>query len=77
MRFFPTSRSCGVLVLLVLMGVSACGQKGPLRLPPEAPKPNTGLATSKTVVSVSVADVSAIVSPSAVVSSTSKPDANE
>ena len=33
-----------VLVVFVLtlagLGLSACGQKGPLRLPPEAPKPN-------------------------------------
>jgi len=61
----------------VLIGISACGQKGPLRLPPEAPKPNTRLVTSKTVVSVSVADVGTIVGANAVISATNKPNANE
>ena len=77
MRFIPPSQSRCILILLVLIGVSACGQKGPLRLPPEAPKPNTGLATSKTVVSVSVANDGTIVGANAVVNTTNKPDANE
>ena len=79
MRLILTTWYKSLFVLLVLIGCAACGQKGPLRLPPEAPKPNTEIVpvTSKTVVSVSVAGNDALVGASAVARATHKSDANE